>query len=213
MLATLKELAIAGMAVEARVLIAPALDGATRSWLAARAAQAGVRTIDTDAEGGAVAWLSAFDASLTASGTATLECALAGAAPVVVYRLSALTSAIARRIVRTPFIGLPNIVLGSSVYPELLDRDVEPRRMARALGAVLERRATFESPVQELRARLAWSTPATRGEPPALPVGDTMADRTASLLSTWLSSRACPRSRDVRGVWPPSRASEVSIPP
>jgi lipid-A-disaccharide synthase len=214
MLATLKELAIAGMAVEARVLIAPSLDGATRSWLAARAAQAGVRTIDTDADGGAVAWLGAFDASLTASGTATLECALAGAPPVVVYRLSPLTSAIARRVVRTPFIALPNIVLGSSIYPELLDRDVEPRRMARALGAVLERRATFESPVQELRARLSWSGPTTRCGSPALPCGDTMADRTASLLSTWLSSRARPGSRDPRGgVWAAPCASEVSIPP
>jgi lipid-A-disaccharide synthase len=205
MLATLKELAGAGMAVEALVVIAPSLDGTTRRWLAARAAEAGVRTIDTDAEGGAVAWLGAFDASLTASGTATLECALAGAPPVVVYRLSALTSAIARRVVRTPFIALPNIVLGSSVYPELLDRDVEPRRMARALGAVLERRPTFESRAEELRTRLSWAAPATPHFAPAPPIGHTMADRAASLLSTWLSSGA--------RVGAVSRASEVSIPP
>jgi lipid-A-disaccharide synthase len=135
-------------------LIAASLDAATRRWLGSTAAQNGVGVIDVDPDEGAVASLGAFDVSIAASGTATLECALAGAPPVVVYQLSPLTAAIARRLVRTPFVALPNIVLGSGVYPELLDTGVEPRRIALAVTAVLERRATFEPWAKELRARL-----------------------------------------------------------
>ncbi|HMJ55988.1 MAG TPA: lipid-A-disaccharide synthase [Polyangiaceae bacterium] len=185
MLAALKELDSAGMGVEARLLVAASLDIKTRRWLAAKGGEGGVRSVDVDADAGTAAYLGAFDAALTASGTATLECALAGAPPVVVYRLSPLTAAIARRIVRTPFVALPNIVLGSGVYPELLDRDVEPRRMARALGTVLERRSTFEPFAHELRARLSWQRPSP-DDPLAVPTGETSAERVASLLSGWL---------------------------
>jgi len=51
-------------------------------------------------------WLAAFDASVVASGTATIEAALAGAPPVIVYRVSPITAAIGRRLVRVPSIGV-----------------------------------------------------------------------------------------------------------
>jgi lipid-A-disaccharide synthase len=159
----------------ARILVAASLDRPTRRWLDARARAAGIRTVDVDPDTGAGAWLSAFDAALAASGTATLECALAGAPPVVVYRLSRLSAAIARRLLRTPFVALPNVVLGRAVYPELLDRDVEPRCMARALATVLEQRGTFGASAQELRASLACSGPSS-------------AERAANLVAPWLRS-------------------------
>jgi lipid-A-disaccharide synthase len=185
MLAALDELGRAGMRIDARILAAASLDGATRRWLDTTAADAGVRTVDVDPDAGAGAWLGAFDAALSASGTATLECALSGAPPVVVYRLSRFSAAIARRFLRTPFVALPNVVLGAAVYPELLDRDVEPRRMARALAVVLERRATFEAHAQALRARLAWSPSSPRSTAEA--VGQSSAERAASLLAPWLT--------------------------
>jgi len=211
MLGALRELEKAGMPVEARLGIAASLDVATRRWLAGKAEEGGVPMVDGDAETGTAAWLGAFDAALASSGTVTLECALAGAPPVVIYRLSPLTAAIARRVVRTPFVALPNIVLGSGIYPELLDRDVEPRRMARALAAVLERRSTFEPWAQELRARLAWQRPSSQA-PGAAPEGDSSADRAASLLSPWLSLGS--RSNEPKAAaWPAARAPEVSVPP
>ncbi|MBI5168942.1 MAG: lipid-A-disaccharide synthase [Candidatus Eisenbacteria bacterium] len=83
-----------------------------------------------------------------ASGTATLETALFGTPLAIVYRVNALNWAIARRVVKLPRIGLPNIVAGAEVAPELLQADFTPARLADLLGGWLERPA-------ELAARRA----------------------------------------------------------
>jgi lipid-A-disaccharide synthase len=202
MLTALREIAHAGMAVDARLLVAASLDGATRRWLVAQADRAGVATVDVDADAGAAAWLGAFDAALAASGTATLECALAATPPVVIYRMSPLTAALARRFVRTPFIALPNILLGAPVYPELVDRRAEPVGMARALLSVLERPSAFATSANELRERLARPGPA----------GNTASARAASLLSDWLGSHVPQRSRPPHGI-PPQYPAPASDPP
>jgi lipid-A-disaccharide synthase len=191
MIAAVRELGRAGTPVHARLLASASLDGATRRWLNDVARRGGVDVFDVDPSAGAAPLLSEFDASLVASGTATLECALAGATPVIVYRASPLTMAVARRLVRTPFIGLPNIVLRSAVYPELIGGDVEARRLATALGRVLERPSAFEHAAEELRTRLAW---AADPQDAAAPRGTTVAQRIASLLEPWLhgTSRATP---------------------
>ena len=209
MLAALRELARAGMAVEARLLVAASLDVATRRWLVAQATQACVTTVEVDADGGAAEWLGAFDAALAASGTATLECALAQTPPVVVYRMSPLTAAVARRFVRTPFVALPNILLGSAVYPELLDRRAEPLGVARALASVLERPSVFTSSARELRARLAWPPSSSSHA-----AGDTSAERAASLLFDWLACGVPQPSHLPRSTpRPVSYAPEASDPP
>ena len=211
MLDALEELARAGMAVEARLFVAASLDVATRRWLVDRAAQAGVATVDVDADAGASPFLGAFDAALAASGTATLECALAETPPVVVYRMSPLTAAVARRFVRTPFVALPNILLGSEVYPELLHHRAEPVGMARALASVLDRPSVFATSACELRARLAWSRPYSHG---GVPAGETSAERAASLLSDWLGLGGAWRSRSpAEAPRPVSYAPEASDPP
>ncbi|HXN34369.1 MAG TPA: hypothetical protein VN894_21050, partial [Polyangiaceae bacterium] len=63
--------------VDARVLVAASLDETTRAWTRAKAAERRVRTLDMDPYGGAMAVLPAFDVALCASGTVTLEAALA----------------------------------------------------------------------------------------------------------------------------------------
>jgi len=72
----------------------------------------------------------AADCCVVASGTATLETALFGTPLVVVYRTSALNYAIARRVVTLPHIGLPNIVAGEEVAPELVQQDFSAARLA-----------------------------------------------------------------------------------
>jgi len=62
--------------------------------------------------------LAAADAALCKSGTATIEAAVAGTPMVIAYQLHPVTFAIARRLVRVPFIGLPNLVAGRRVVPE-----------------------------------------------------------------------------------------------
>jgi len=201
MLAALAELDRAGLGVEPRLLVATSLDDATQRWLRLQTQRAGVPTVD--AHRGAASSLAAFDAAIAASGTATLECALAGVPPVVVYRLSPLSAAVARRFVRTRFVGLPNIVLASLVYPELLDGDAEPIGVARALGSVLERASSFAPHAEELRRRLAWPSPFTTTEQAATngPLGVTATERMASLLSPWLGRPiGVPSDRTIRSA-------------
>ncbi|MDL2216423.1 lipid-A-disaccharide synthase [Desulfovibrio sp. OttesenSCG-928-M14] len=57
---------------------------------------------------------------IAASGTVTLESALAGVPTIITYKVSPLSFAVGRLLVKTPFIGLPNLVLGRQVFPELL---------------------------------------------------------------------------------------------
>jgi lipid-A-disaccharide synthase len=72
-----------------------------------------------------------------ASGTATLETALFGTPLAIVYRVGRVNHAIARRVIKLPHIGLPNIVAGREVAPELLQDALEPERLAALLGGWL----------------------------------------------------------------------------
>ncbi len=69
-----------------------------------------------------------------ASGTATLETALFGTPLAIVYRVGWLNHAIAKRVIRLPHIGLPNIVAGAEVAPELLQQGFTAEAVARTLG-------------------------------------------------------------------------------
>ena len=79
----------------------------------------------------------ACDVLLAASGTVTLEAALLGVPMVVVYRMSALTFAIVRRLVRVPSSALPNLIAARHVVPELLQDRATPDRMAEVVGRLL----------------------------------------------------------------------------
>jgi lipid-A-disaccharide synthase len=76
-------------------------------------------------------------AALAASGTVTLELALAQTPMVVAYRVSALEAALARRLVSAPSIVLPNLVLGANAIPELLQEECTPQRLADALAPLI----------------------------------------------------------------------------
>ena len=69
----------------------------------------------------------AADIALVSSGTATLETALIGTPMVIVYKVSWLSYFIGRRLIGIDRIGLPNIVTGSMVVPELIQDCVTPR--------------------------------------------------------------------------------------
>jgi lipid-A-disaccharide synthase len=76
-------------------------------------------------------------AALAASGTVTLELALAGIPTVVAYRASLFTELIYRTIVRVPTIVLANLVLEENVMPELIQRQASPERLAAALALLI----------------------------------------------------------------------------
>jgi lipid-A-disaccharide synthase len=76
--------------------------------------------------------LRAADVALVASGTASLEAALARCPHVIFYRVSSLTARIVARRLLLPYVGLPNVLAGRFVVPELLQNDATPGNLAQA---------------------------------------------------------------------------------
>jgi len=78
--------------------------------------------------------LRAADVALVASGTATLEAALARCPHVIYYRMNPVTAFVIRRKLLLPYVGLPNILAGRFVVPELLQEDATVDNLAQAAG-------------------------------------------------------------------------------
>lgn len=78
--------------------------------------------------------LRAADVALVASGTATLEAALARCPHVIFYRVHALTARIVRNKLLLPWVGLPNVLAGKFVVPEFLQADATAENLAQAAG-------------------------------------------------------------------------------
>jgi lipid-A-disaccharide synthase len=88
-------------------------------------------------DGRSHAALAACDATLIASGTATLEAALFKRPMVIAYNMNRLSWALMRRKQLQPWVGLPNILCGEFVVPELLQEAATPQAMADATLAWL----------------------------------------------------------------------------
>lgn len=80
----------------------------------------------------------ASDAALLASGTAALECMLAKCPMVVGYRMKPFTFWLAKRLVKTDYVSLPNLLAGRELVKELLQEECEPAALAAALEPLLE---------------------------------------------------------------------------
>jgi lipid-A-disaccharide synthase len=96
----------------------------------------------------------AADAAVVASGTAALETALLGTPMVIMYRVSRLTFAVARLLVRVEHIGMPNIILERRVFPELLQGDVSCEKLVAAVEDVAARRDELAAALATLRGKL-----------------------------------------------------------
>ncbi|APC15698.1 lipid-A-disaccharide synthase [Pseudomonas frederiksbergensis] len=82
--------------------------------------------------------LAACDAVLIASGTATLEALLYKRPMVVAYRLAPLTFWILKRMVKSPYISLPNLLAQRLLVPELLQDDATPEALALTLSPLID---------------------------------------------------------------------------
>jgi len=82
--------------------------------------------------------IAASELALVASGTATLETALLGCPMVIVYRGSAFSYTLGRLLVRgVDYFGMPNILAGRRLVPELLQRQVNASNLVRAAEPML----------------------------------------------------------------------------
>jgi lipid-A-disaccharide synthase len=77
-------------------------------------------------------------AALAASGTVTLELAVAGTPMVVAYKVDAVMAPALRRMIKAPSIVLANLVLGENAFPELIQEDCTPANLADALAPLLD---------------------------------------------------------------------------
>lgn len=164
MLAAARELARASGPVEFILPLAPTLTGEQRAWARQFAQEHGaglpVRLIrDLRAQegvgpgaGGARAALFHARASIVASGTATVEAALIGNPFVVVYRVSPLTYAIAKRVVKVPHVAMANLIAGKRIVPELIQDDFTASNIVRELQPLLPDGPSRQSMMQELAA-------------------------------------------------------------
>ena len=111
--------------------------------------------------GQAVEAMTAADVVLVASGTASLEAALLKRPMVITYRIGKWQYRLMKRMAYLPWVGLPNILCGDTVVPELLQDDATPERLAEALLAWLQepaRRAVVEARFMELHLSLKQGT-------------------------------------------------------
>ncbi len=102
--------------------------------------------------GGARAALFHARASVVASGTATVEAALIGNPFVVVYRVSSLTYAMAKRMVKVPHVAMANLIAGRRVVPELIQHDFTAAKIVQHLRPLLPDGAERQSMIKGLGA-------------------------------------------------------------
>lgn len=106
--------------------------------------------------------LQAADCALIASGTATLEAMLLDCPHIITYRVPWLTYKLMKRRAVSTTVGLPNILAGRSIVPEMIQEQANPEALAEALLGLLadpEARAAMRADFAPLRESLRRDTP------------------------------------------------------
>jgi len=86
---------------------------------------------------------------LTSSGTMSLNCALAAIPGAIVYRAHPITAFFARKLLKVPYLGIANLVLGRTLFPEFLQGDAGPDALAAVITENLENPASMRPPFVE----------------------------------------------------------------
>src|SRR5262249_45565535 len=110
-------------------------------------------------------------AAVVASGTATVEAALAGTPFVVVYRLAPLTWLLGRRLVSLDTFAMPNLIAGRRIVAELIQRDCKPANIVRELSAIIPDGPAREKMLRDLAEVRQKLRDSGSSEAPALRAG------------------------------------------
>lgn len=141
-------------------VVIPLIDAAARAVVEGELRARGAGLSCTLLGGGAQQAMTAADAVLLASGTATLEAMLLARPMVVAYRLAPLTYAIAKRLVHTPHVAIPNLLAGRRLVPEFIQHAATPAALGAALAELLDPAANAA-----MQAELAALHPPTDVDP------------------------------------------------
>src|ERR1051326_2468150 len=101
--------------------------------------------------GGLAESLSAASLAIASTGTVTLECAYFGVPTVALYKTSWTTYEIAKRLIKVNFLAMPNLLAADSIYPEFIQHDARPDKIAAAALAILDNPSQQDA----IRAKLA----------------------------------------------------------
>jgi lipid-A-disaccharide synthase len=96
--------------------------------------------------------IAACDVIAAASGTVTLQIALMGVPMAIFYRVSPLSYAIARRLVKVDHIGLPNIVAGNRIVAEFVQHEANAQAISGEILRLLQHREAFDAAKKNLLA-------------------------------------------------------------
>ena len=124
-------------------------------------------------------------AALAASGTVTLELALAGTPMVAAYKSDAMTAWIVHRLITTDTALLSNLVLGEKVFPEFIQNDCTPDNLSRAVSALLHDGDARSRQLAAL-ARIPDKVALASGTP---------SDAAAAAVLDWLARHSAGKSR------------------
>ena len=108
--------------------------------------------------------LAACDAVLIASGTATLEALLYKRPMVVAYKVAPMTYRILKRLVKSPYISLPNLLAGRLLVPELIQDAATPEALAATLMPLLDDGSVQTEPFDAIHRALRQDASAQAAE-------------------------------------------------
>jgi len=131
-------------------LVVPVAPGLDRAPLEKAFAARGLRP--TLVDGRAAEVVGASDVAVVASGTATLETALMLRPMVVVYRMSALSWAVGKLLVKVAFVSLVNLLSGRRLVPELLQSQLRPEAVAEEVRRLWSPGSARDAQIEGLRA-------------------------------------------------------------
>jgi lipid-A-disaccharide synthase len=179
--------AMLGDGVEFLLPLAPTLTGPQRDHI--RALLAGLLSVEPTPPKIAVvedarAVLHLARASVVASGTATVEAALIGNPFVVVYRISPVSYAVAKRVVSVPHVAMVNLIAGKRIVPELIQGDFTAAAVVSHLRPLLD----DEEARGRMQANLRRAGEMLRAEQSAV-------GRVARITYEMLKSRSTPEER------------------
>ncbi len=96
-------------------------------------------------------WMQRATLAITASGTATMECAFFGCPMLIVYKVNWLNYLLGRLLIQVNWLGMPNVIANATVVPEFIQQDAQPARIVLAARELLSSKANR----QAMQAQLA----------------------------------------------------------
>ena len=95
-------------------------------------------------------FLSLSSISIVTSGTASLEATVLGSVPIICYKTNKINYEILSRLIRTPFVGLPNILLQEHIFPELIQHDLTPDSIFDSFSKISSKPKFYKSHLSEI---------------------------------------------------------------